>query len=139
MKRVLVITLAALAACSGGGGGGDPRSAAPTGPTNPGSPGPPAQTASVAMRSTEQGDGYGGGTVTHAFSPSEVRIARSGTVTWTNNSGYAHSVTFTAAAGAPNDVPAFDAGAVSRTFQTAGSFSYRCSQHAGMSGTVVVQ
>ena len=140
MKRILVSTLAALAmACGGGGGDGSERSATPTGPTIPGNPPPPPQTATVEMRSAEQSDGYGGSAVSHAFAPSQVMIARGGSVTWTNNSGYLHSVVFSAAAGAPGDVSALVSGSASRTFQTGGTFSYRCSQHAGMSGTVVVQ
>jgi plastocyanin len=143
MKRILVITLAALAAalaaaCGGGGGGGDQRPETPTGPANPVNPGTPVQSASVDMRSSEQGDGYGGTTINHTFSPSQVTVARGGAVTWTNNSGFEHSVSFSTASGAPSDIPPFNAGSISRTFQTAGTFSYRCSLHTGMTGTVVV-
>ncbi len=147
MRHILVIALAALAAaCSGGGGGGDERPAAPTGPSNPGnpanpgSPAAPPQTASVDMRSIEEGGGiYGGGTYSHSFAPSQVTVARGGSVAWTNNTGFTHSVVFSQATGAPSDIPAFTEGVASRTFQTAGTFSYHCSQHSGMNGTVVVQ
>lgn len=139
MKHVLVIAVAVLTACGGGGGGGyDDGPGTPTGPSNPTNPGTPSQSASVEMRSTEQGGEYGGGTYNHAFSPTQVTVVRGGTVTWSNGSGFAHSVNFTSA-GAPSDINAFDSGSASRAFQTAGTFSYRCDLHAGMSGTVVVQ
>ena len=144
MKYILVVTLAALAACGGGGGGGDDRPAAPTGPSNPsnpsnpGTPTTPSQSASVDMRSTEQGGIYGDGTYTHAFAPPEVTIRRGGSVTWTNGSGFSHGVDFSDV-GAPDDIAVFGSGTVSRTFQTAGTFSYRCSVHPSMMGSVVVQ
>ena len=138
MKYVLVIALAALAACGGGGGGyGDDRQETPTGPANPSNPGGASQSATVEMRSTEQGGQYGG-TYNHAFAPTQVAVVRGGTVTWSNNSGFPHSVNFSTA-NAPSDINAFDSGSASRTFQTAGTFNYRCDLHAGMSGTVVVQ
>jgi plastocyanin len=87
------------------------------------------------MESTE--DGYG--STTFSFKPSEVAIARTGTVTWTNESGTGHNVTFAASAGAPNDIPAYTSGSASRTFNTAGTFNYQCTLHSGMAGKVVVE
>jgi plastocyanin len=126
-----VLTL--LAACGGGGGG--------TTEPNPPGPGPgpeagPAPTsAEVAMQSTS--DGYGG--TDNSFSPASVRVARNGTVTWRNNTDVAHNVTFDAAAGAPENVPSHSSGDNPRTFGTAGSFAYRCTNHPGMSGVVAVE
>jgi plastocyanin len=119
------------AACSSGGPGGYLVQPPPPPATN--NPAPTA--ASVAMVSSS--DGYG--TATHSFVPATVTIARFGTVTWTNESGYAHNVTFTPRTGAPTNIPDMTAGSASRNFTVAGTFSYRCTNHAGMQGDVVVQ
>lgn len=72
-----------------------------------------------------------------SFSPSNVDIARGGTVTWVFES-LTHNVTFAGTAGAPNDIGNSTNVSVSRTFNTAGSFGYTCTLHGGMNGTVVV-
>ena len=70
------------------------------------------------------------------FGPDEVRVLVGGSVKWTNNDTQQHTATSTTGA--------FDAGAIqpgaSTTveFKTVGSFSYICSFHPFMSGTVVV-
>ncbi len=71
-----------------------------------------------------------------AFDPSEVTIAKGGTVTWTNDDGTSHTV-------------AFDDGNAStvlgngktfvRTFDAEGTFSYHCSIHPSMTGKVIVK
>lgn len=137
MRPCAGLMLALLLAC-GGGGGDDPYGESPTGPTGntPNTPNPntpPSTSASVDMISS--GDGYGG--AVHAFSPARVTVARGGTVTWSNGSGFAHNVTFSSA-NAPPHVDDITAGSVSRTFPTAGTFGYSCGNHAGMSGEVVV-
>lgn len=72
------------------------------------------------------------------FSPTTVNLLRGGTVTWSFGS-VAHDVVFQGAAGAPADIPVTTSAQVSRTFNTAGSFPYACTLHAGMNGTVRVQ
>jgi plastocyanin len=123
--------IVALAGC-GGAYSTDPP--APPPPPPPGD-GTPSAMANVAM--TKTGDGYGGDV--NAFNPSAVTITRSGTVTWTNNSGLVHNVTFGVATGAPANVPDLASGSASRTFTTAGTFAYQCTNHPGMTGSVVVQ
>lgn len=118
-------------ACGGGGGGGGGNP--PTGPTPPSGPSAPS-TASVAMSSGT--DPYGA--ETNTFTPTSVTIARNGSVTWTNSTGVTHNVTFTTA-GAPANIPNHTSGSNSRTFATAGTFAFNCSNHAGMSGSVAVQ
>ena len=130
--------LLASIACGGGGGGGDDYDPTPTGPTPPAQPGQPAQavtSATVAMRS-QADDGYS--PEEHAFSPSQVTLRRNGTVTWTNESGVAHNVTFGTGSGAPANVANHSSGSNTRTFGTTGAFSYQCTNHTGMSGTVTV-
>lgn len=100
------------------------------------------------------GGGGGGGTgvsVTvgnNDYSPSQVSVARGTTVTWRWNSctgdGYggevctSHSVTFDD--GGPG-AAARNEGSFSRTFTSAGNFTYYCTSHgrAAMSGSVTVQ
>jgi plastocyanin len=123
-----------LAGCSGGGGGG------PTGPAtgnNPPGGTTGVQSAQVAMRSED--DNYGYGTVAHSFSPGSVTVARGGSVTWNNNTSFAHNVTFSSATGAPLNIVGMTAGSATRTFNTAGAFPYSCTNHEGMAGVVNVQ
>ncbi len=71
------------------------------------------------------------------FTPAQITIAQGDTVTWTNNGPTAHSAT------APDgsfDTGIFPAGqSRSHTFNDAGSFSYICTPHPNMQGTIVVQ
>ncbi|MEX1187387.1 MAG: plastocyanin/azurin family copper-binding protein [Gemmatimonadaceae bacterium] len=123
----LLAAFVAIAACGGGGSG------EPTSPTSPNNPGAPASTASVAMSTTS--DIYG---ESNTFSPTSVTIARSGTVTWTNTTGTAHNVSF-AGSGAPANIANHSSGSTARTFANAGTFSYQCTNHSGMTGSVTVQ
>jgi plastocyanin len=86
---------------------------------------------------TKTGDGYGGDT--HSFTPAGVTIQRAGTVTWNNNTGLVHNVTFAAATGAPANVPDLGDGTATRTFNSVGTFNYQCTNHSGMSGQVIVR
>lgn len=72
------------------------------------------------------------------FSPAFVAIARTGTVTWTFGAR-AHNVNFQGTAGAPANIGDTVNDTVARTFNTAGTFTYVCTLHANMSGTVLVQ
>lgn len=70
------------------------------------------------------------------FGPAEVHVPVGGSVAWTNNDGQQHTAT--------SSTGAFDAGAIQPgasgtvQFKTAGSFTYLCSFHPFMTGTVVV-
>jgi plastocyanin len=72
-----------------------------------------------------------------AYSPATTTIGVGGTVTWTNSGSTAHTVT--------GDQGAFDsgninpAGTFSFKFNTAGTYTYHCSIHPQMVGTIVVQ
>jgi len=71
------------------------------------------------------------------FSPTSVTIVPTGTVTWSwTGGGYGtpHNVTFTDA-----DSGDMTSGSYSRTFANAGTYNYRCTNHIGMTGSVVVQ
>lgn len=142
MRLSYVMLVVAVIGC--GGGGSDGYTTGPTGGTNTGgtggtggtSGGTAGATASVATTQTD--DGYG--TAVFAFSPASVSITRGGTVTWSNGSSTVHNVTFSTA-GSPANIGNFtsSSGGLSRTFPTAGTYSYQCTNHAGMNGTVKVE
>ena len=70
-----------------------------------------------------------------AFSPGTVTILKGDTVTWTNQDGTDHTVTF-ADGGSSN----LGKGTTySKTFNDVGTFDYHCSIHTYMTGKVVVQ
>lgn len=73
-----------------------------------------------------------------AFSPSSVQVAVGQSVTWRFQS-VAHNVTFDQAPGVPADIPGSNSNtSIARTFGTAGTFTYHCTIHPEMHGTVVV-
>lgn len=110
----------ALLSCGGGGGGGGGN-----GPTGPGpGPGPPSPN-TVTMGAS-------------SFSPTSLTIQAGGTVTWSNPSGIRHNVTFTTS-GAPGNIDDHTSGTNQRTFGSAGTFNYNCTNHGGMNGAVAVQ
>lgn len=72
------------------------------------------------------------------FKPSAILVSKGATVTWTNQDNLAHNVTFTDQSIA--SIGDFSSGSKSTVMpSTTGTFSYRCTIHPGMSGTVTVQ
>jgi plastocyanin len=74
---------------------------------------------------------------TTAYSPNPLSVTVGTTVTWTNNDNTSHTSTennglWSSPAIAPG-------GQFSTTFTSAGSFTYHCTIHPGMIGTVNVQ
>lgn len=75
-----------------------------------------------------------------AFSPSSITVSVGATVTWANNDTLDHTVSSTGASPV-----SFDSGIVppgytyTRTFDTAGTYTYKCNLHPDMTGTVIVQ
>lgn len=71
------------------------------------------------------------------FSPDPITVAVGSTDTWTNDQDVAHTVTA--------DDGSFDSGNLAtgdtfeHTFDAAGTFTYHCSIHPNMTGTVIVQ
>jgi plastocyanin len=78
-------------------------------------------------------------TPNETFSPSDVTIPTGGSVTW-QFSQTRHNVTFQGASPAGGNIPDQEPGtSASRTFTVAGTYSYVCTRHSGMTGRVVVQ
>lgn len=70
-----------------------------------------------------------------AFSPKDVTIKQNGSIQWKNNDAAAHTAT-----GASFDSGVLQSAAMfTQAFATKGTFNYRCTIHAGMTGTVTVQ
>jgi plastocyanin len=69
-----------------------------------------------------------------AFMPESTTVKKDATVTWTNEDSAAHTVVSSVF-----DSPSLGKGQTfSHTFDTAGTYSYHCSIHPSMQGTVIV-
>jgi plastocyanin len=98
-------------------------------------------TATVTVTAAPQGSSATVRGLEHAFSPASVTITAGGTVTWTMVDDE-HDVTWTGAAPPQGNIPKMDDGeSVTRTFPTAGTYTYRCARHENHNetGTVIVQ
>jgi plastocyanin len=116
---LFAITFFASSACGGGIYGSSSGS-----PTTPNSP-------TVADQVNA--------TASLAFDPATLNTMVGHTVTFAFGS-VGHNIFFDAATGAPANIPGVNANtSVTRTFDTAGTFTYSCHIHPSMQGTVVVQ
>ena len=74
------------------------------------------------------------------FTPSQITVAKGGTVTWTNNDSTTHTVIDDLAnVGGPHSGDIAPGQSYSFTFNKTGSFQYHCSIHPSMRGTIVVK
>ena len=102
--------------------------------------------------STNYGGSTGGGTPgpnevfmqNIAFNPTTLTVAAGTTVTWTNQDGVGHTVTYDSGPGSSFDSGTISGGSTfSVTFPTAGTVQYHCKIHgstgAGMHATIIVQ
>jgi plastocyanin len=117
-----------LAAC----GSTSTGTSTPTPTSTPTQQGPTATTSSGGYNvSMVENNGV------YAFTPATLTVPKGTTVTWTNKSDAAHTVT--------SDTNAFTASgnlSESKTFQmvfaTAGTYAYHCSIHSYMKATIIV-
>jgi plastocyanin len=128
----IALCLGVLLACGSSDAGSSGGSL--NGPTEPPSPPP---TASVSAFDFQ-------------FSPSPTQISVGGQVTWTNNGPSIHTVTSDSgqwdsglisaqgSGGDPYSGGGSAGGSYIRTFSQAGTFTYHCSIHANMKGTITV-
>jgi plastocyanin len=116
---VILVGLCALSACSG--------AFSPAGLSDTPEPPPTAPEGSSAAITLAN----------FAFAPASITVKAGTKVTWTNKDSTTHTIT--------SDTGAFDSGnlapnaSFSVTFSTPGTFSYHCSLHPSMLGTVIVQ
>jgi len=80
------------------------------------------------------------------FTPTSATVLKNTEVVWQNNSGVTHNVTFdnpgaalSFNGGPSGNIPNFSSGSASRTFAVAGTYTFHCTIHAGMNGSVTVQ
>jgi plastocyanin len=73
------------------------------------------------------------------FSPATISVTAGTTIKWTNKDGVAHTVTSdTGSAEIFNSGSLTNGSTFTWKFNTAGTFNYHCSLHAGMNASVVV-
>ena len=74
-----------------------------------------------------------------AFTPSSVTAKVGTAVTWTNKDSVAHTIiTDTSTVDGPNSDSVAAGGHYTFTFKKAGTYTYHCSIHPKMTGTVIV-
>lgn len=121
------ILLLALAAC--GSGYSAPTTPSTGGGNNNGGGNTPGTSVSIVSGASLK--------TNTAYAPDPVVISTGGTVTWINNDNTTH--TSSGDGGSWNSGNIAPGGQFSRSFPTAGSFSYHCAIHPGMVGTVTVR
>jgi len=128
MKFLKCLAATVLVVAAGCGGGGGDYATGPTGGTNGGTQ-TGGSTNPVQTNSVSVSDNF--------FSPLIAQVSVGTTVTWTWASGAsAHNVTFGDGTGSGDKS---GGASFSRTFNTTGTFSYHCTLHPGMDGSVIVQ
>lgn len=130
LSGLLVAASLAFVACSSG------ATSAPAGTTAPSAP-PASAPASAAPPSAGGGGGSAVTIQNFAFNPPSLSVAVGAEVTWTNQDSTAHTVTFDSGGGASDNLA--QSATYKQTFSSAGSFTYHCSIHPNMTGTVTVQ
>jgi len=142
MHRALITGLAisasvALAACSGAA---SPTAALPSPAASVAAPSPAASVAaSMAASSAASQAPAASDAITiqnFAFAPASLTVKSGATVTWTNMDSPKHSVKWDD--GTTGSDPLATGATYTRTFATAGTFTYVCGIHASMKGTIVV-
>ena len=133
MHRALITGLAisasvALAACSG--------AASPT--AAPPSPAASVAASMAASSAASQAPAASDAITIQnfAFAPASLTVKSGATVTWTNMDSPKHSVKWDD--GTTGSDPLATGATYTRTFATAGTFTYVCGIHASMKGTIVV-
>ena len=135
---------------AGGVGQGAAPSAAPSSTPSP-SPSPSSggygyrgsPTATPRPASSQSASAAAGGTPSasvgiadFAYAPASITVKVGSTVTWTNRDSAAHTVT--ADDGSFGSKAIATGGTFSRTFLTAGTYTYHCAIHPSMTATIVV-
>jgi len=123
-RKILIVAVLATAGCSSSSS--PSSSSAPAATTTP-----PSGTASVSIPSGARS------LTTTAFGANPLVVAVGSTVTWTNNDSIAHDSV--ADGGMWNSGILSPGQSFPFKFTTAGTFTYKCTIHPNMVGTVTVQ
>jgi plastocyanin len=120
-QLVLVLVAAAVTACGGSSATGTTGTTTTTPPVTD----TPTATTSVVIQNI-------------AFTPASIVVSSGSVVTFTNNDNITHNVTFAnTSVGTSGN---FSSGVKSLTMPaTAGVYTYKCTIHGSMTGTVTVQ
>jgi plastocyanin len=103
--------------------------------SSPSTPAPPANGGTQAQKTITipAGDVYTGGT---NYSPRTVTVSVGGSVVWSNRDSEKHTTVSDTGVWTSDISPGGD---FTRTFPTAGTFTFHCSLHPSMTGTITVQ
>ena len=102
---------------------------------NPNDPSPPPLANGTGTSVRIQGDAYAAGDA--VFSPQTLTTTVGATVTWTNADSITHSSVADAGQWKADSIAA--RGTFQFTFASAGTYTYKCTIHSGMQGTIVVR
>ncbi|MCC7370433.1 MAG: cupredoxin family copper-binding protein [Chloroflexi bacterium] len=106
-------------------------------PANSGHMMPAGQSMTTApMGASMQQPGQAADIKQFAFAPKQLEVPVGTTVTWTNQDAIQHSVT--ASDGSFDSGLFTQGGTYAHTFDAPGAYTYVCSRHGSMMGTVVV-
>ncbi len=92
---------------------------------------PTPKTASATQTSAVSIQGF-------AFSPGDIKVKKGTSVTWTNNDSVVHTVSEVDGKKGPDSGDLAGSKTYSFSFDTVGTFHYRCNIHPDMLGTVTV-
>jgi plastocyanin len=133
IAAIAIAALVAIAGCSSG------TSTTPNAPASAAAPSTAPSAASAAASAPASAPAARGGAVAikdFAFNPQTIQAKVGDSITWTNQDSTAHTVTL--------DDKSVDSGNVapsatfSHAFTAAGTFTYHCSIHTNMTGTITV-
>jgi plastocyanin len=134
-----LLALVVLAGCGTAAGAttGGTTGAAPTATTAPTTPAATATPSTPANATTVTITGASGN---FAFQPASVTVKAGATVMWVNNSNVAHTTTSDSSSAVSWDSSAISTGggSFSFVFSKPGTYTYHCSFHPFMHGTIVV-
>jgi plastocyanin len=133
VKKIIAIIVAAVIIVGG--------TVALTHKSNPPQSNSSSSSQNSSSSSQDQNSSTGSITIKNMmFTPSQITVAKGGTVTWTNNDNTTHTVVDDLSnVGGPKSGDIAPGTTYSFTFTKTGSFQYHCSIHPSMRGTIVVK
>ena len=102
---------------------------------------PTGQTGAATATPAANSDAQSAPSVTiqnFAFTPASISVKKGTTVTWTNKDSAGHTVTESDSQSGPTSGTLSNGQSYHFTFNTVGTFHYKCSIHPSMTGTVTV-